>query len=164
MDIVDTAASSIIATDAAPAVPRIVLDTNVCLDLFHFGNAGCAALASALSEGRVQAVTRADCRDEWLRVLEYPSVPIDPPQRPSRRERFDAQVQLLHEDALDAHAGVVLPRCLDPDDQMFLELALASGARWLLSKDKQLLKLNRRTLKAGLFRILKPEQWTLDLL
>ena len=54
----------------------------------------------------------------------------------------------------------LLPTCRDPDDQKFLELAQASGAQWLISKDRDLLKLARRTRKAGLFLILKPEQWS----
>ena len=53
-----------------------------------------------------------------------------------------------------------LPACRDPDDQKFLELAQASGAQWLISKDRDLLKLARRTRKAGWFLILKPEQWS----
>lgn len=52
-----------------------------------------------------------------------------------------------------------LPRCADPDDQKFLQLALAAGASWLLSKDKELLKLDRRTRRAGLFAILLPQDW-----
>lgn len=140
------------------AVPRIVLDTNVCLDLFHFRDPRCAALAAALDDGGIQAVTRADCREEWLRVIEYPDVPIRPEQRAGLRERFDAQVTLLQ--ALPSIAGLpALPVCRDPDDQKFLQLALACGARWLVSKDRDLLKLSRRARKAGLFAILKPEQW-----
>jgi predicted nucleic acid-binding protein len=54
-----------------------------------------------------------------------------------------------------------LPRCADPDDQKFMELALASGARWLLSKDHELLKLDRRARVAGGFSILLPQAWTL---
>lgn len=141
------------------ALPRVVLDTNVCLDLFHFRDPRCAPLAQALDGGAVQAVTNDACRDEWLRVLEYPNVPIRPEQRSGLRERFDAQVRRL--DALPSPASLgPLPVCSDPDDQKFLELALACGAPWLLSKDRHLLKLNKRTRKAGLFLILKPEDWS----
>jgi predicted nucleic acid-binding protein len=56
---------------------------------------------------------------------------------------------------------IPLPRCGDPDDQKFLELALASGARWLLSKDNELLKLDRRTRSAGLFSIRLPQLWSI---
>jgi predicted nucleic acid-binding protein len=55
---------------------------------------------------------------------------------------------------------VSLPRCGDPDDQKFLELALASGARWLLSKDNELLRLDRRTSHTGLFSIRLPQLWS----
>ena len=143
---------------ASRSVPRIVLDTNVCLDLFLFRDPGCAELARALDRGEVSAVTSKACREEWWRVLEYPSVPVRPEQREGLRARFEAHVELLLElPPLDGFPP--LPRCCDPDDQMFLELALACGAPWLLSKDRHLLKLNRRTRKAGMFQILKPEAW-----
>ncbi|MBW8810763.1 MAG: PIN domain-containing protein, partial [Lysobacter sp.] len=54
---------------------------------------------------------------------------------------------------------VALPRCADPDDQKFLELALAANARWLLSRDHALLVLGRRTARAGLFEILTARAW-----
>ena len=38
-----------------------------------------------------------------------------------------------------------LPRCKDPDDQKFLELALRCGADFLVSKDNALLRLKGRT-------------------
>jgi putative PIN family toxin of toxin-antitoxin system len=144
---------------AHDGVPRVVLDTNVCLDLFLFRDAACAPLAGALADGRVQAVADAACREEWLRVLHYPSVPIRPEQRAELRERFDAAMLALPERAVPSDLPP-LPTCRDPDDQKFLELAQASGAQWLISKDRDLLKLARRTRKAGLFLILKPEQWS----
>jgi len=70
---------------AHDGAPRVVLDTNVCLDLFLFRDAACAPLAGALADGRVQAVADAACREEWLRVLHYPSVPIRPEQRAELR-------------------------------------------------------------------------------
>jgi predicted nucleic acid-binding protein len=148
---------------ARGAAPRIVLDTNVCLDLFLFRDPRCAALAAALERGELCAVTDEACRAEWLRVLEYPSVPVRPEQRAGLRERFDTMVQRLTGlPRIDTLAP--LPVCSDPDDQKFMELALACGAPWLISKDRHLFKLNRRTRKAGLFLILKPEQWTPALL
>jgi putative PIN family toxin of toxin-antitoxin system len=143
-------------------VPRIVLDTNVCLDLFVFRDPLCSHLLTALQRGVVQAVTREDCRDEWLRVLHYPQLPIDEPMRPALVEVFDRWIDLLPPDALPVFDEVRLPRCADPDDQKFLELALASGASWLLSKDKELLKLDRRTCATGLFSIRLPQLWSIS--
>jgi predicted nucleic acid-binding protein len=146
-------------TAADLPVPRIVLDTNVCLDLFLFHDPACMPLLAALQTGAVQAVTRADCRAEWRRVLHYPQLPIDDTTRPALGAAFDAWV---HDLPLAASAAddVLLPRCADPDDQKFLELAWASRARWLLSKDKELLKLDGRTRRAGWFSILLPQAWS----
>jgi predicted nucleic acid-binding protein len=49
-------------------------------------------------------------------------------------------------------------RCTDTDDQKFIDLALAHGARWLLSRDRAVLKLGRRTRVLGL-EVLTPEIW-----
>lgn len=144
--------------DDLPA-PRIVLDTNVCLDLFLFRDPACASLMVALQTGTVQAVTRADCREEWQRVLHYPQLPIDDAMRPALGAAFDALIPCLPSGAATLSDDAPLPRCGDPDDQKFLELALASGASWLLSKDNELLKLGRRTSDAGLFAILLPQAW-----
>lgn len=146
---------------AHPVVPRIVLDTNVCLDLFLFNDPRCAHLMIALRSGTVQAVTRDDCRDEWRRVLHYPQVPIDDANRPAISTAFDAFVHHLPDEESTAQDEALLPTCADADDQKFLQLALAAGARWLISKDKELLKLDRRSRNAGLFPILLPEQWSL---
>jgi predicted nucleic acid-binding protein len=48
--------------------------------------------------------------------------------------------------------------CTDPDDQAFIDLALAVKARWLVSRDRALLRLRRRAEKQGLV-VLTPERW-----
>ncbi|MHA6204729.1 PIN domain-containing protein [Dyella soli] len=146
------------AMPASP--PRLVLDTNVALDLFVFRDAACARLWSALQAGAVQAVVDDACRDEWLEVLGYPALALEEDARAGAADAFDRWTQRLPAAALAPRHEVKLPRCADPDDQKFLELALASGARWLLSKDKAVLKLARRTAREGWFEILPPSAWT----
>ncbi|WP_027485324.1 putative toxin-antitoxin system toxin component, PIN family [Rhodanobacter sp. OR87] len=148
-------------TLAEPPVPRIVLDTNVCLDLFLFRDAHSAALHVAMQQGTIEAVTRADCRDEWRRVLHYPQLPVTGATRPAIEAAFDALVRCLPDDLAMAPAALPLPRCADPDDQKFLELAQASGARWLVSKDNELLKLAPRCARDALFWIGLPQAWSL---
>jgi len=58
-----------------------------------------------------------------------------------------------------APALVRLPVCTDKDDQKFLEVARDAGAAILITKDKALLKLARKTAQAGLFKIMLPEAW-----
>lgn len=72
---------------------------------------------------------------------------------------FDQVVSLLPTAGMVPLPEIKLPRCADPDDQKFLELALASGAQCLLSKDKALLQLARRTAREGWFQILCPSAW-----
>ncbi|MDQ1921160.1 putative toxin-antitoxin system toxin component, PIN family [Massilia pseudoviolaceinigra] len=138
----------------APA-KRIVLDTNVCLDLFVFHDPRWASLLAAVESGAVEAITRADCREEYLVVLHYKHLPLDEASRPLAAARFDALITVVAPDA----KPVRLPVCTDRDDQKFLELARDAGADILITKDKALLKLARKTAQAGIFRILLPEAW-----
>ncbi len=59
-------------------------------------------------------------------------------------------------DAARAAELARLPQCRDPDDQKFIEAAVAARADALLTKDRALLELNRRRARALAFRILKP--------
>ncbi|MES2325309.1 MAG: putative toxin-antitoxin system toxin component, PIN family [Pseudomonadota bacterium] len=138
----------------APA-KRIVLDTNVCLDLFVFHDPRWDKLLAAIESGEVEAVTRADCRDEYLVVLHYTHLPLDEASRPLAAARFDSLVKVV----APAPSLVRLPVCSDKDDQKFLEVARDAGAGILVTKDKALLKLARKTAQAGLFRIMVPEAW-----
>ncbi len=136
---------------------RIVLDTNVCLDLFVFRDPRWLRLMQALSDGELEAVTRADCRMEWHIVLGYAHLGLDEAMQSAVRAEFDALIRLFPETVFDG--SIKLPVCRDTDDQKFIELAYQSGATMLITKDKALLKLARKTLKAGLFQIVTPEAW-----
>ncbi|MDQ0009378.1 putative PIN family toxin of toxin-antitoxin system [Luteibacter jiangsuensis] len=137
---------------------RVVLDTNVCLDAFVFADPRADRLVAAMAAGDVEAVTRADCRDEWLAVLRYPVLKLDEASIEAAIARFDASVTLISVPL----AAMSLPRCRDPDDQKFLELAAAAGAAVVFSRDAEVLRLGRRTMRDGLFAIMKPEDWTLN--
>lgn len=141
------------------ALSRIVLDTNACLDLWVFRDPRAAALLGALHDGEIEAVTNTDCRDEWLRVLHYPQLRLGDAQRVAHAAAYDALVRLLPGDGPPLVVDAALPRCADPDDQKFLQLALASGARWLISRDGDVLALGRRTRRDGLFEIVSPQGW-----
>jgi uncharacterized protein len=138
---------------------RLVLDTQVWLDLLLFDDPRCAALASALHAGQALALVDSPCRDEWRRVLGYPALRLSLPQQDALGQRFDAMTVQL-----DTHAqGVEGPalRCRDPDDQKFLALAHRGQAQALLSRDQALLELAGRARRQGLFEICQPEQWRL---
>lgn len=141
---------------------RIVLDTNVCLDLFVFRDPRWQNLLTALREGRVHAVTREDCRREWQIVLTYAHLKLDETGRERCEAEFDALIHLLPQTELTPASDTRLPLCRDPDDQKFLELARDARAQVLITKDKALLKLARKIAKSGLFLIQTPETWALS--
>jgi putative PIN family toxin of toxin-antitoxin system len=132
-----------------------VLDTNVSLALFAWADLSCAALATALLEQRLRAVVNAATRAEWLRILERPELRLDATVLARAAAAFDELV--VDVETEHSPAPLALPRCRDPDDQMFLELAHASGAIALYSRDRELLKLSRRTQRLAGFAVLRPE-------
>ncbi len=139
---------------------RIVIDTNVCLDLFVFQDPRWISLLTALQTRSIEAVTRKDCRTEWLKVLEYPHLPLNVESRLFAAAEFDALITYIEGETLSPRSDVPLPLCRDPDDQKFLELARDACAETLITKDKALLKLASRTARAGLFQIITPEKWS----
>ncbi|WP_374340621.1 putative toxin-antitoxin system toxin component, PIN family [Azonexus sp.] len=128
---------------------RLVLDTNVVLDLFHWANADAVPIMAALEAGRIECLADARTLDELSRVLTYPQLKLTPEMIAERWARYRGLVQVVP----DGEAPP-LPRCKDRDDQKFLELAARAGADLLVSKDKALLKLRGRT-RLG-FAIVKP--------
>lgn len=139
-------------------IPVIALDTNVCLDLFVFRDPRWNDLLTAMRAGQLRVVTSASCRTEWQIVLTYPHLPLNDETRAQSAAEFDTLIAVIPDVEPDEQT-VRLPVCADPDDQKFLELARDAKASCLISKDKALLKLARKTVKLGLFSILSPENW-----
>lgn len=135
---------------------RIVLDTNVVLDLFHWANVDAVPIMAALEAGRIECLADARTLDELQRVLTYPQLKLTPEMIAERWARYSALVKVV----ADGEAPP-LPRCKDRDDQKFLELAARAEADILVSKDKALLKLRGRTKLA--FQIVKPAAMALRL-
>jgi putative PIN family toxin of toxin-antitoxin system len=127
-----------------------ILDTNVWLAWLVFDDPVTRPLGEAVDEGRLVLPAVPRIRDEFERVLAYPRLRIEPGRQGDAVERFDRLVRIQ---APPPPADLA---CRDPDDQVFLDLALHLGAAWLLSRDRQLLSLRRRALARGL-RIVRPE-------
>ncbi len=133
------------------STPRIVLDTNVSLALHLYADPACAGLRLMLASH--QAVANAATRDEWLRVLREGRFPFDQDQRAAAGAAFDRCTLLLE----PTPRALPLPRCRDRDDQKFLELARDASAVMLVTRDRELLRLARRTRRDAGFDVLTPE-------
>lgn len=138
-----------------PVPKKVVIDTNVCLDLFVFNDPRWAKLVSAIESGAIEAVTRSDCRDEYNIVLHYKHLPLDDDSRPLAAARFDQLIKVV----APPESSIKLPVCSDKADQKFLEIARDAQAEVLITKDKALLKLARRLSREGMFKVMVPEKW-----
>jgi putative PIN family toxin of toxin-antitoxin system len=131
---------------------RLVLDTNVVLDLVVFDDPGTRMLRAAIEAKRVALLGSTECRTELRRVLAYPRFGLDDSAQQAALRWFDSFAQI--NEAPPAHPP--LPRCSDPDDQKFLDLAWVAGADVLVTKDKALLVLTRRIARLGRFLVSSP--------
>lgn len=140
---------------SARATPRVVLDSNVWIDILVFDDAATRPIHAALRRGELAALIDARCLAELSRVLEYPQFVRRAVDKAAALASV-ASLSVMTVSAAPAERALPLPQCKDRDDQKFLELAHAAGADWLVSKDRALLKLDRRTARDFGFRIAKP--------
>ena len=121
----------------------MVIDTNIVLDLFVFNDPATHALRDALAAKQYHWIATQAMRDELERVLAYPKIVARLTQH-----ALSALDVLTH---FDAHAEVVAVAakaaltCADPDDQKFIDLAVAHQTL-LLSKDQAVLCMTKRLL------------------
>ena len=139
--------------DGACAAPLVVLDTNVVLDWLVFRDPRVAALAAPLEAGALRWISCPAMRRELAHMLGHRSLARWAPDAEAALAAHDRHARLVP-DPTPAHR----PRCSDADDQVFVDLALALPARWLLSHDRALLKLARRMRSAGV-DVLTPMAW-----
>ena len=120
----------------------VVIDTNIWLDWLVFDDPGVTRLRAAVAAGRLRVMATPVMRAELLAVLERPMIHARHGDALACLAGFDA-VAAIHPPA--PACGL---RCTDPDDQMFIDLAVAHRAL-LLSKDALVLRLAKRLLPLG---------------
>ena len=134
----------------------VVLDTNIALDVLVFDDPAALPLREALQAGSLQWIATGAMRDELARVLGYPQiVPRLAFYRLSADDVLAAFDRLSR--PVDA-APKAPPTCTDRDDQIFIDLAQSRRSRWLLTRDRALLKLARRAAAHGV-TVCTPESW-----
>ena len=151
MESPDVSSDSVIAPR-----PRLVLDTNVVMDLFHFKAPPLAKLAQAISTDQVICLANEQTLAELERVTGYPQFRLDAAGRDNLLQRYRAHLTIVPIIPNDADLPP-LPKCRDPDDQMFLELAHYAKADLLISRDNLVLKLAKARQRPCPFAILPPD-------
>lgn len=130
----------------SPTPTVLVLDTNIVLDLFVYEDPATVPLRERLADAEASWLATPVMREELRRVLAYPQVVRRLEARALSAETvlaaFDARTQTV------AVAPKAPYTCKDPDDQQFIDLAVAHTAT-LLSKDKAVLCMGRRLARLG---------------
>ena len=133
-------------TQAKPGAQAWVIDTNIVLDLWLFEDPATIPLRAALQSGAISHLATDSMRDELERVLAYPHL-----VKRMAKSNIQAQdiLNRFDEHQLAAEPAAKAPcTCKDPDDQKFIDLAVAHAAP-LLSKDKAILCMKKRLLQSG---------------
>lgn len=133
----------------------LVLDTNVVLDWLVFRDPASTPLFDAISSGRAVWLASASMRQEMEHVLTRRSLAAWSPDHSLVRSAWERWGRMVDEPLPRLQGG---PRCTDPDDQVFLDLALQHRASCLLSRDRALLRLAGAARRLGL-QVLTPEAW-----
>lgn len=133
-----------------------VLDTNTVLDMLLFDDPAARPLRAALEARRLQWLGCDRMLDELRGVLLRPRMGRWAPAAAARAVLDFAGAHMrLH--PLPSCAGA--PVCRDPADQVFIDLAWSCGAKWLLTRDKALLRLAHKAGARGLW-VGTPSGWS----
>ena len=122
-------------------MPRLIIDTNIWLDLVVFGDPRVQALRDGLESGHYRAIGTHAMRSELAVVLARPQFGLSDVQQRAALQQWEA---------LTEKVDVAPPcnlSCRDPDDRKFLDLAVAHRVDWLLSKDRALLAARKFALR-----------------
>ena len=148
---------------AEPRVVQLILDTNVWLDWFVFAQAPDSPIAQlqqcvmhGVQQGAIEyrVLMTPPMWDEWVDVLGRAQFAVEPERQAQILAQTRARVTMMD----TPPTPYTRIRCMDRDDQVFIDVALAYRVDWLISKDKHLLKLRSRALKQGV-RVTTPEAW-----
>jgi putative PIN family toxin of toxin-antitoxin system len=114
---------------------RLVIDTNAIVSALLFSHGRLSWLRQSWMDGRIIPLGSRPTINELLRVLAYPKFQLTAPER----EDLLADLLPFVETVLIPKPPPKIPSLQDPDDGMFLELALAGHADAVVTGDRGLL-------------------------
>lgn len=131
---------------------EVVLDTNVVLDWLVFDDAAMRPVGRLIEAGAWRWVLSPSMCAEIADVVGRPALATRVGDQATLLRRIAGLGQIVAEPASMPSADLV---CADPDDQAFIDLALARRVLLLLTRDNALLALASRAGRFGL-RVLTP--------
>jgi putative PIN family toxin of toxin-antitoxin system len=121
---------------------KVVLDTNVVVSALLFEQGRLAWIRGLWFDGRIVPLVTRFTIQELLRVLAYPKFALD---EDDIEAVLAAYVPFAETVPAPLRVASRLPKCHDPHDQPFLELAAAGRAQALVTGDRRLLDLAGQT-------------------
>ena len=125
----------------------IILDTNILLDIFVFGDVRADRLRNAVLNRQIKTYSNQTSVEELRDVISRPLFALEEGQQVKIMGQWQSLSQSIEDLKLEAAPW----KCQDPDDQVFLDLAFTVRPSILISKDKAVLKLATRALKEGVW-------------
>ncbi len=115
--------------------PRVVLDTNCIVSALLFAKGNLSWLRDAWMRQRFIPLISRDTANELIRVLNYPKFKLDKNEQEIILTEFLPYAEVVHIEIVPKN----LPTLQDPDDLIFLELAIYGNAEALITGDAHLL-------------------------
>jgi putative PIN family toxin of toxin-antitoxin system len=117
--------------------PRLVLDTNVILDLLVFQDPAAEVIQTVLDARLVDAVRSEASMLELMDVIQRPNFKLSKGQQQIILKQWERASRLLENTTIEPAPFT----CRDPDDQVFLDMAYSIRPALVLSKDLRVLEL-----------------------
>ena len=117
--------------------PRLVLDTNVILDLLVFKDPSAEPIQLVLDAKLVDAVRSEASILELIDVIQRPAFKLSREEQERILQIWESSARLMENAAIEQAPFT----CRDLDDQVFLDMAYSLRPALLLSKDLRVLEL-----------------------
>ena len=116
---------------------RLVLDTNVILDLLVFQDPAAEVIQTVLDAKLVDAVRTEVSMLELMDVIQRPNFKLSKEQQQIILKQWESSSRLLENSAIEPAPFT----CRDLDDQVFINMAYSIRPALVLSKDLRVLEL-----------------------
>jgi putative PIN family toxin of toxin-antitoxin system len=126
--------------------PRLVLDTNVILDLLVFQDPAAEVVRMALDAKLVDAVRTEESMLELIDVIQRPAFKLSREEQEIILQAWESNTRLLENTVIEDAPFT----CRDLDDQVFINMAYSLRPALLLSKDLRVLELQTIAKRHGI--------------
>lgn len=139
------------SSEPSEGLRRIVIDTNVLLDLLFWDDPEARPLREAVAAGRLLPIFDDEALCEAAEVLLRTNFLAGNEETVyARLQVWSQNAKKVPNEEIASSSETLTVRCRDPLDQKFLILAVAGRAAFLVTKDKLLFKAAKKLRRFGI--------------